>query len=46
LLANFAPKSKLSLFLRNQMMNLMKIPWIADLVAGSDIADKLTLLRY
>lgn len=42
----FAPKSKFSLFVRNQGMNLMKIPWIADLVVGSDIADKIALPQY
>ncbi|MFY9690359.1 MAG: FAD-binding domain, partial [Candidatus Acidiferrales bacterium] len=35
----FAPKSKLSLSLRNQVMKLMKIPWIADLAVGRDLAD-------
>ena len=39
----FAPRSKLSLFVRNQMMNLMRIPWIADLVVGGDIADKIAI---
>ena len=42
----FAPKSRLSLFVRNQMMNLMKIPWIADLVVGGDIADKIAIPQY
>ena len=42
----FAPKSKFSLFVRNQGMNLMRIPWIADLVVGSDIADKIALPQY
>jgi 2-polyprenyl-6-methoxyphenol hydroxylase-like FAD-dependent oxidoreductase len=42
----FAPKSKLSLFLRNQMMKLLKIPWVADLTIGRDIADKLSLPQY
>lgn len=42
----FAPKSKASLFMRNQAMNLMRIPWIADFVVGRDIADKIALPRY
>ncbi len=42
----FAPKSKLSMFLRNQIMNLLGIPWVADLAAGRDLADDLTLPKY
>ena len=42
----FAPRSKVSLLLRNQVMNLMKIPWIADLVVGGDIADKIAIPQY
>ncbi|HEY2383135.1 MAG TPA: FAD-binding domain [Terriglobia bacterium] len=42
----FAPRSKISLFMRNRMMSLMKIPWIADLVVGRDIADKIALPEY
>ena len=42
----FAPKSKFSMFIRNQVMNLLKIPLIADLAAGRELADKLTLPNY
>ena len=42
----FAPKSKFSMFLRNQIMNLLKIAWVADLAAGRDLADKLALPEY
>lgn len=42
----FAPKSKFALFLRNQIFNLMAIPWIADLAVGRDLADKIELLDY
>jgi 2-polyprenyl-6-methoxyphenol hydroxylase-like FAD-dependent oxidoreductase len=42
----FAPKSKTSLFVRNQMMNLMRNLWIADWVVGRDIADRIDLPRY
>ncbi len=42
----FAPKSKLALFLRNQIMNALRIPWIADLAVGRDLADNITLPDY
>ena len=42
----FAPKSKFGLFFRNQVMNLMRIPWITDLVVSRDIADKISLPEY
>ena len=42
----FAPKSKSSLFLRNQIMRLLDFPWIADLAIGRDIADKIPLPEY
>jgi 2-polyprenyl-6-methoxyphenol hydroxylase-like FAD-dependent oxidoreductase len=42
----FAPKSRFSMFLRNHVMNLMKIPLIADLAAGRELADNLTLPEY
>jgi 2-polyprenyl-6-methoxyphenol hydroxylase-like FAD-dependent oxidoreductase len=42
----FAPRSKLSLFARNQAMNLMRIPWVADLVVGGDFADKIAIPQY
>jgi 2-polyprenyl-6-methoxyphenol hydroxylase-like FAD-dependent oxidoreductase len=40
---SFAPKSKFSLFVRNQIFNLMTIRWIADLALGSGLNDKITL---
>ena len=43
---SFAPKSKTSLFLRNQIMNLLKIPWVAKLAIGAGLRDKLTLPEY
>ncbi|HET6218922.1 MAG TPA: FAD-binding domain [Acidobacteriaceae bacterium] len=43
---SFAPKSKLTLFLRNQLFKLMAIRWIADLAVGRDLADNLTLPAY
>lgn len=42
----FAPKSKVSMFLRNQVMNLMRIPLVADLAAGRELADNLRLPEY
>ena len=42
----FAPKSKFSMFLRNQIFKLMAIPWIADLAVGRDFADRIALPEY
>lgn len=42
----FAPGSSFSLFLRNQIMNLMRIPWVADLAVGRDLADRIALPEY
>lgn len=43
---SFAPKSAFSLFLRNQVMNLMRIPLVAQLAVGHDLADRITLPDY
>jgi 2-polyprenyl-6-methoxyphenol hydroxylase-like FAD-dependent oxidoreductase len=42
----FAPKSKTAMFFRNQIMNLLRFPWIADLTIGSDFTDALALPDY
>jgi 2-polyprenyl-6-methoxyphenol hydroxylase-like FAD-dependent oxidoreductase len=42
----FAPKSKFSMFIRNQVMNLLKIQLVADLAAGRELRDNLTLPEY
>jgi 2-polyprenyl-6-methoxyphenol hydroxylase-like FAD-dependent oxidoreductase len=42
----FAPKSQSAMFLRNQIMNLMRIGWVADLAVGRDLADKIALPNY
>lgn len=42
----FAPKSTFALFLRNQILRLMAIPWIADRAVGRDIADKIEFPNY
>jgi 2-polyprenyl-6-methoxyphenol hydroxylase-like FAD-dependent oxidoreductase len=39
----FAPKSSVSLFLRNAIMNLLRIPWIAHFAIGRDLGDRFTL---
>jgi 2-polyprenyl-6-methoxyphenol hydroxylase-like FAD-dependent oxidoreductase len=46
LAGTFAPKSKFSLFLRNQIFRLLAIPWIADLAVGHDFADHIALPNY
>jgi hypothetical protein len=42
----FAPKSGLSMRVRNSIMNLLRIPWIADFVLSRDLGDKLKLPEY
>lgn len=42
----FAPKSKTALFARNQIMNLMKLPWIAELAMGRDMVDAIAIPDY
>ena len=42
----FAPRSKLALFLRNRIFDLMAIPWIADIAVGRDLADNIALPDY
>lgn len=46
LAGSFAPKSKFSLFLRNQIFNLMRFPWIAGLALGSSLVDRIDLPEY
>jgi 2-polyprenyl-6-methoxyphenol hydroxylase-like FAD-dependent oxidoreductase len=43
---SFAPKSKLALYLRNRLFDLMAIRWIADLAVGRDLADNIVLPNY
>ncbi|HWE53476.1 MAG TPA: FAD-binding domain [Bryobacteraceae bacterium] len=43
---SFAPKSKLNLWLRNRVFNLLRIGWIADLAVGPDLADRIALPDY
>lgn len=42
----FAPKSEFALFLRNQTMKVLNIPWVANLTVGRDIVDKISLPEY
>ena len=42
----FAPKSRFALFIRNQVMNLMAVPWIAELAIGRDLADHIDVPNY
>lgn len=42
----FAPSSIAGLFIRNQIMNLLSIPWVADLAFNRDFKDKLALPEY
>lgn len=42
----FAPKSRTSLFIRNQVMKTLANPWIANLVVGRDLADDIALPNY
>ena len=42
----FGPKSKLALFLRNQIMNLCTIPWVAELAFGRSLTDSIALPEY
>ena len=42
----FAPKSAVSLFLRNKLFSLLSIGWIASLIAGREFSDRIALPDY
>ena len=42
----FGPRSRFSLFLRNQAMKLLTVPWISDCAFGRDFTDKINLPDY
>jgi 2-polyprenyl-6-methoxyphenol hydroxylase-like FAD-dependent oxidoreductase len=42
----FVPKSKLQLFIRNQAMKLLRVPWLGKRFASSDIVDRIELPDY
>lgn len=46
LAGSFAPKSKVTLLIRNQIFNLMRIPWVVDLALGNGLADRIALPNY
>jgi 2-polyprenyl-6-methoxyphenol hydroxylase-like FAD-dependent oxidoreductase len=46
LAGSFAPKSRLALWLRNRIFNLLRIEWIADLAVGRDLVDRVELPDY
>jgi 2-polyprenyl-6-methoxyphenol hydroxylase-like FAD-dependent oxidoreductase len=43
---SFAPKSKMSLFLRNRLFGLLSIGWLAKLIAGREFSDRIALPDY
>jgi 2-polyprenyl-6-methoxyphenol hydroxylase-like FAD-dependent oxidoreductase len=43
---SFAPGSALGLFLRNQVMKLLGVPFVADLAMGRELSDKIDLPAY
>lgn len=42
----FAPNSRLALFLRNQLFQVLSMPWVANLTAGRGFRDKIALPEY
>jgi len=42
----FGPKSKTAMFIRNQVMNLVRYPWIARTAFSRDLVDKIVLPEY
>jgi len=43
---NFAPKSRFAIFVRNQVMRCLSIPWVAAAVAGRGFSDSIALPEY
>ena len=44
--SSFAPRTRLGLFLRNQMTKAFAIPYVAGLMLGPSVRDELTLPNY
>jgi 2-polyprenyl-6-methoxyphenol hydroxylase-like FAD-dependent oxidoreductase len=44
--STFAPKSEFSMFMQNQFMKLLRVPWIADIVFSRTLKDNLSLPQY
>lgn len=42
----FAPKSSFTLFVRNQILNLLRMHWFANLILARDLRDNLALPEY
>ena len=42
----FAPTSRIGLWLRNRIFNLLRIGWIADWAVGRDFVDRISLPDY
>jgi 2-polyprenyl-6-methoxyphenol hydroxylase-like FAD-dependent oxidoreductase len=42
----FGPKSKAAMLIRNQVMNLVRFPWVARAAFSRDLVDKITLPEY
>lgn len=42
----FGPKSRTAMFIRNQVMNLMRYPWIARTAFSRELVDKIALPEY
>jgi 2-polyprenyl-6-methoxyphenol hydroxylase-like FAD-dependent oxidoreductase len=42
----FAPKLRFSMAIRNAMMNLLRVKWIADFAIGRDFGDHFSLPVY
>lgn len=42
----FAPKSKFSMFLRNRILDLFNVGWVAELAFGRDLADRISVPEY
>jgi 2-polyprenyl-6-methoxyphenol hydroxylase-like FAD-dependent oxidoreductase len=42
----FAPPSRFGMFMRNQVMKLMAIPFITDLAVGRELRDEIELPEY
>jgi 2-polyprenyl-6-methoxyphenol hydroxylase-like FAD-dependent oxidoreductase len=42
----FAPRSSARMWMRNQVMNLMSFPWIANMALGRGLIDKIVLPDY
>ena len=42
----FAPQSRFSMLLRNQVINLMAVPWISNFAIGRDLADRIAIPEY